>query len=482
MKEDAVPLAESPNLSRVDHIVVLMLENRSFDHMLGYLSLEGGRADINGLGAGMGNSHGGQVYAPRHLTATKMESKALDPDHSGGATDRQINSGQMDGFVESYAATLASRNVPNADPGAIMGYFNAADVPVYDHFAGQFCVCDGWHSSVPGATWPNRLYAVAGAADGSRDDRHGLPPLYNKASFVRHLDAKQVPWRWYSYDPGTLRCVDSSYLIGHHEHFAYVDKVKLHWTTQLEELVVIDEDSSSFLEDAVRGNLPAVSWIDPNFNDLNLVGEPSNDDHPPSDVQEGQELVFRVYNALATGPLWEKTLLIVTYDEHGGFFDHVPPPQAEDDDQVNFGRYGVRVPAMIVSPWVGAASVSHTLFDHTSIIKTILTRFCAAELDQLSPWKSALHWLEEGHPHYMGKRVAAANDLGSLLTEAAARPAPDRAAIGQRLAQRRADMARFAVTSPPTVPASSRPLTDFQTSIAAATAHMRANGLPHGQP
>jgi phospholipase C len=470
----------SPNLSKIDHIVVLMLENRSFDHMLGYLSLEGGRTDIDGLSPDM--PHGGSAHPPHHLTSTAMSGKALDPDHSGAATAKQIDGGLMDGFVDSYAAVLASRQVANPDPGLVMGYYNAADVPVYDHFASQFCVCDHWHSSVPGATWPNRLYAVAGSADGSRDDRHSGPPLYDKPSFVRHLDAKQVSWRWYSYDPGTLRCVDSAYLIGHHEHFAYVDKLKLRWTAKAEELAIIDEDSSSFLEDAVRGRLPSVSWIDPNFCDLNLVGSSSNDDHPPSDIQDGQELVFRVYNALASGPSWDKTMLFVTYDEHGGFFDHVSPPSAEDDDPANFGHYGVRVPAMIVSPWVAAGSVSKTVFDHTSIIKTILSRFCGDELDHLSPFKAALHWLEDGHPHYMGKRVAAAKDLGEVLTEPAPRLPPDRTAIGQALANRRGEVAGFAVQSPPTVPASSQPLSDLQTSIAGATAHLRANGLPHGQP
>src|SRR5579884_2241129 len=196
--------ASTQNLSKIDHVVVLMLENRSFDHMLGYLSLEGGRADIDGLQPGMSNEYNGRRFAPQHLASTKMANKQLDPDHSGEATARQINDGRMDGFVETYASTLASRKVTDVDPGSIMGYFNASDLPVYDHLAGEFCVCDQWHSSVPGATWPNRLYSLAGSADRTRDDK-SPPPLYAKHSFVRHLDAAHVPWRWYSYDPGTLR-------------------------------------------------------------------------------------------------------------------------------------------------------------------------------------------------------------------------------------------------------------------------------------
>ncbi len=476
-----MPGDDAQNLGHIDHIVVLMLENRSFDHMLGYLSLEGGRTDVDGLAAGMANEHAGRRYPVFHLPRNEVASKPLDPDHSGEAAAKQIHGGAMDGFVAAYAETLAKRGVVAADPSPIMGYFNAADLPTYDHLAAEFTICDRWHSSVPGATWPNRLYALTGGADGSLDDRAG-PPLYDKHSFVRHLDAAGVPWRWYSYSPGTLRCADKEYLVGHHDHFAFVDKVKLKWEVKLEDEVVIDEDSSSFLEDAVTGNLAAVSWIDPNFYDLNLVGSPSNDDHPPSDVFEGQELVFRVYNALASGPKWDKTLLIVVYDEHGGFHDHVAPPAAPDDDPVNFGRYGVRVPALIASPWVPRGAVSHTLFDHTSIIKTILQRFCSQELEHLHGFKALAHLLETGHPHYVGKRVDAAAGLGQLLTEATARPAPDRAALGDTLAAHRAAMAAFAVKSPPTVGAASRPLTDHQVHMVLATDHLRRHGLPSGTP
>jgi phospholipase C len=359
------------NLGKVEHIVVLMLENRSFDHMLGYLSLEGGRTDIDGLKAGMSNDAGGHTYPVKHLSATHIPNPKWDPDHSSAATDKQINGGRMDGFAASFAETLAGRGVSDPDPGMVMGYYNASDLPIYDHLAAQFCVCDRWHSSVPGATWPNRLYAVAGSADGSRDDKPKPPPIYAKHSFVRHLDAARVNWRWYTYDVGTLRCVDHEYLLGHHEHFAYVEKSKLPFQVRLEEELLLDEDCASFLEDAQRGRLAPVSWIDPNFKDLNLAHVQSNDDHPPSDVGAGQELVMLVYNALAAGPLWEKTLLLVVYDEHGGFHDHVPPPEAPDDDPATFGRYGIRVPALVVSPWVAPRTVASSLLERSQ--ETVLT-------------------------------------------------------------------------------------------------------------
>ncbi len=481
----AEPDQERDRLARIDHIVVLMLENRSFDHMLGYLSLEHGRSDLDGLRPGLSNRAGGISYEPHRLSATHIPNPSWDPDHSAAATDLQVGGGEMSGFAQSFARTLAHRNVPNPDPGMVMGYYNGADLPVYDHLAANFCICDRWHSSVPGATWPNRLYAVAGNADGSRDDKPTPPPIYDKHSFVRHLDHAGVSWRWYTYDVGTLRCVDQHYRVGHHDRFAYVDKPKLPWQTALEEELIVDEDAASFVEDAQRGRLAAVSWIDPNFKDLNLAHAQTNDDHPPSDVQDGQELVFLIYNALASGPpeAWGRTLLLIVYDEHGGFFDHVAPPEAPDDDPQNFGRYGIRVPAIVVSPWVGAGSVSHTLFDHTSIIKTILTRFCPAELDKPGGLNKLARWMEHGHPHYVGTRTAGANDLGELLTEPAPRQVPGRDALVQWVVGRHAERARRLATAPVPFPAEQRVFTDLQRSMLAAERHLRTDAhLPWGQP
>jgi phospholipase C len=467
-------------LGHIEHIVVLMLENRSFDHMLGYLSLKGGRRDVDGLKPGMSNLADGVEYAVAHETATHIPNPSWDPDHSGEATDLQIGGGRMDGFAESFARTLASRGVTDPDPGMVMRYYNAADLPVYDHLAEHFCVCDRWHSSVPGATWPNRLYAVAGAADGSRDDKK--PPIYDRQSFVRHLDHAGVSWRWYTYDFGTLRCVDHEYLLGDRGRFAYVDKPKLPFETALEEEPLVDENSASFIEDAQLGNLARVSWIDPNFKDVNLAHIQSNDDHPPSDVGDGQELAFLVYNALASGSNWDQTLLLIVYDEHGGFHDHVPPPQAPDDDPATFGRYGIRVPAIVVSPWVTPGSVCNTLFDHTSIIHTILKRFCPVELERQSGLAETVHWLEEGHPHYMGKRVARANDLGVLLTDTRAAAIPDRTKLIDWYTSRQTDRARKLATDPVSFPAEERVFTDLQRSMLAAGKHIRDAGLPAGQP
>jgi phospholipase C len=471
------------NLERIEHIVVLMLENRSFDHMLGYLSLEKGRADIEGLTPGLQNLHNETAYPIRHLDRTAFDPDE-DPDHSDHAVAVQINGGKMDGFATAFAELLAKRKFAG-DPGLVMGYYNGSDLCVYDHLAEHFCICDHWHASVPGATWPNRLYAITGQADNTRDDPpQPEPPLYDKPSFVRHLDANNVSWRWYSYDPGTLRFADAHYALGHYHHFAYVDKTKLHWKAKLTEWPVIDETSSSFLEDAATENaLPSVAWIDPNFKDGRLFGGISNDDHPPSDIWHGQELAFSIYNALASGPNWSKTLLIITYDEHGGFYDHIPPPAASDDNPNTFGHYGVRVPALIVSPFVGEGIANKTLFDHTTIIKTILLRFAPQALQQRPTSMPRLleRLIHAGKPHPVGKRVAAANHLGSLLTEATPRTAPDRTALAELVASRNADRARQAIENAHDPP-KPVPLTDLQSRVALAAGHLRKRGLPPAQP
>jgi phospholipase C len=465
------------NLGQVDHIVVLMLENRSFDHLLGYLSLEGNHGDVDGLRAEFANEHGGRSYPVHHLGSTAI---ADDPDHSASSVDLQVGGGRMDGFVTSFAETLARRGVRDGDAGRVMGYYNGADVPVYDHLANEFAICDRWFSSVPGATWPNRLYAMCGRAAGSRDDLPPhLPPLYNQPSFVRHLDAAGISWRWYSFEAGTLRFADAHYCLGHHDRFAFFSTENLNWKTRLE--TRMDTHAASFLQDAAGGALPSVAWIDPNFSNFNPIGFQPNDDHAPADIKDGQELVLAVYHALATGPRWEKTLLIIFYDEHGGFFDHVPPPEAADDDPQVFGRYGVRVPALIVSPWVEPRSVSHTLFDHTSIIKTILLRFCPDALNQPKRHRGPVARLTRaGRPRFMGTRVAQANDLAELLTRTAPRPAPARYALIQDAAARAAARTQDAPVDKYAL--ARRPGTDLQIRIAVANRELRRRGHPQDRP
>jgi phospholipase C len=391
-------------LDRVEHIVVLMMENRSFDHMLGYLRLSGRRPELEGLKPEMENTYhdkggkfpmyDGQSFPVHELPDTKMK-KSQDPPHGGSEVDGQLDGadGENKGFVQVY---MDKRGGPaEVHPNDVMGYHTEHHLPVYDHLSEKFLVCDHWFSSVPGATFPNRLYSVAGHADGKRDNIS--PPIYKLHSFVRHLDAAKVSWGWFSHDAAPiLWAIDNEYPFDHlfNEHVAWFDG---HWRPP--------HLTHTFIQRAAAGKLPSVSWIDPSFADFRhgvfrLLAPPSNDDHPPSDVLAGQNLVLKVYDALASSPAWKKTLLLITYDEHGGFFDHVPPPKnPPDDDPTTFSRYGARVPAIVVSPFVGQRSFSHELFDHASIIKTILLRFCRDATTIPN----------------MGKRVSAAQNLGVLL-------------------------------------------------------------------
>lgn len=434
------------NLKKIEHIVVLMMENRSFDHMLGYLKLENGRTDVDGLTAGMSNTFGNKTFRVRLLPQPFFE-KGQDPCHEGGCVDEQL-AGNNGGFVSNYF-----KKHGNTGDGLVMGYYNASALPVYDHLARHFCICDRWFSPVPGATWPNRLYAVTGRADGSRNNKR--VPLYDLPSFLRHLDANKVSWRWYSHDFASLRLTDAKFRIGRNKNFAFFDRRTIFGDT-------------SFFEDASSGKLAPVSWIDPFYGHLNRARQ--NDDHPPANVMAGQELALQLYNAVVTSPKWEKTLLVITYDEHGGMFDHVQPPPAEDDSP-SFRRYGVRVPAFVVSPFVERGKASSMLFDHTSIIKTILLKFCRKP---------------DGSIPNMGARVTNANHLGHLLTLADARPATPVSAFQHlidRIAQWRAEtfrggmrqLAMNAVEPPP-------PANELQEGMDAARRYLRKRGLPEGQP
>jgi phospholipase C len=441
-----VPGGPTDNLEKIDHIVVLMMENRSFDHMLGYLKLEGSNPEVNGLDVGMANTHDLASFPVHHLASTVFEH---DPGHQGDAVAVQL-SNDNGGFVDNYASIHEQD-----DPGLIMGYHNASAVPVYDHLVRHFCVCDSWFCSVPGATWPNRLYSLTGQSP-TKDNKR--VPIYDYPSFVRHLDAANVSWRWYAHDMATLRLIDGRYRVGRGSNFFWFDRRTL-------------VNPTTFLDHAASGDLAAVSWIDPNFVDYSVTGpRESNDDHPPSDVMAGQDLALKLYNAVVNSPAWPRTLLVFVYDEHGGFYDHVQPENAADD-KPSFQSYGVRVPAIIVSPFVERGKVSHKVFDHTSIIKTILLRFCRRP---------------DGAIPDMGARVNNAEHLGSLLTLDTSRdPTPVTAYqhLIERVAQWRAEgfKQRTMRQSRGRAPVQ-REVTEFQKGIEEARKQLRREGLPEGQP
>jgi len=496
------PLPEDEALRRlqgVKHIVVLMMENRSFDQMLGFLQNEG--LDVEGIAGAKpnfdkdGNEYKPFEWGPGETTPPippGHKPKILDPCHSPSCVENQLRD-ENGGFVRNFAHTRKDENgnAVELSPEFLkvpMGHFGAGHLPVYRHLAHNFCVCDRWHSSIPGDTWPNRLYSLAGREGPSighkpgllgelLKDVKGLPvigglsgaPIFEVEAFTRQLHDSQ--WRWYSHDPATLRAADGSYRDFKHlkrDNFAYFNRKKIGLVTEGLEAGIVTHDS--FLDDAAKGELRDVSWIDPNFIDLSVLDPSSNDDHPPSDVKAGQALVLEIYEALASSPNWEDTVLVIVYDEHGGFYDHVAPPPV--NDRSGYETLGVRVPALIVGPRV-SPSVCHETFEHTSLIKTILQRFAANPDHAIGA---------------MPERVQRAPNLGVLLEAEPRTDLEPRDQLHEEMAnwRRGARRERRAGDRKPSesFDGAGHPLElhDFQHEFAQFALAMRDAGLPSGQP
>ena len=388
------PATTQGNLHKVKHIVLVMMENRSFDHMLGYLSREGGRSDIEGLKwespthSTQFNYYMGQYYYPYVLTDTQViKSEPVGPDHSHESVKGQMCDGMMH-FVADYA----ERKVGN-DPAqlqVVMGYYTGVQLPVYDMLAREYGVCDHWFSSHPGPTWPNRFVAMTG--DLNRDS-YGEPevntPLYSDftpseaLTLFDHLSARGVTWKYFQQRESMMRAFTK-------------------YSFDMVNVVEYSDAVQGFLATVKNGQLPSFTWIDPLFGDLPAgVGSPQdNDDAPPSDLKFGQQFIQEVYSTLfsSVNPNWADTMMIVVYDEHGGFYDHVDPPDnATPLLGQNSGKLGPRVPAFVISSYTPAGLALKDTYDHGSIAATVLRRFC-------SP-----------HPPEMGPRVAAARDLRDAL-------------------------------------------------------------------
>jgi phospholipase C len=379
--------ANGPNRGgrAVDHIVVLMMENRSFDHMLGYLKLERGRADIDGLTSETVNTNpvpGSQ--SPQGIHRLEHPIILIDPDHSHGGTLLQVAAGAMTGFVQSY---LGRKPAPG-DERLVMGFYNDFHVGVFDQFAREYKICDRWFCSHPGPTYPNRFISLSGSTPSINNLKldGDLAGAVKTDTIFDILTRHGISWTYVESNIAFLRMFDRH----------RVD----------EENIV---QRRAFFEQLQSGPLPAVTWIDPNFGELEIDRE-KNDDHPPADIRMGQNLIADIYRELSSDTeRWRKTLFIVTYDEHGGFYDHVPPhglngqgPPVHKIHPDGETFLGCRVPAFLISPLVGRGLVTHEIYDHTSILKTILLNFIGPEATT---------------QELLGQRVDAANDLlGELLS------------------------------------------------------------------
>jgi phospholipase C len=361
------PPVYTPGGSRIEHVIVLMMENRSFDHMLGALKAVDAR--IDGLTGNEGNPDTTGSTAKVQSLANFQGQLVPDPDHYFQAVNLQVFGGDaipgraanMQGFVKSYFDQQPDVNHSHV----IMFYFTPDKLPVLATLATEFAVCDHWFSSVPGPTFPNWAFAHYGTSFGQigMDVINRRGPY--RSIFQRLINGGRTA-KIYYYDKTSAGIgVFGLMKLGPQMFGTFSD----------------------FLADTAAGNLPDYSFVEPSYTDHEGPDGafiPASDQHPDHNVQQGEIFMATVYMAIHTNPdLWKSSVLVITYSNHGGIYDHVPPPKATPDgfvappDQTGtgmpfaFDRLGVRVPAVIVSPWIPRGTVDHTIYDHASIMRKI---------------------------------------------------------------------------------------------------------------
>jgi phospholipase C len=375
---------------RIKHVVVLMLENRSFDHFFGFTPAPQGQSIDGLLGSGAGHFNLLDPAKPESASNPRFTVGRAAPDavhdkmgppHSYHGTSTQLcnqSSGpdaahpvHNNGFVRAYKDDLL-RRVHNLDKNVVsevMQSFTSAHLPAIQKLAAEFCLCDHWHCEVPGPTMPNRMYVHAATSEG-----------YVHNAFSREFDSKTV------------------YELFQEKHLSWA--TYFHDLNEVLQFKKLPRDADHFRRfeqrwaaDVRTGALPSYSFILPRFMNKKATNgspaQPANSQHAPEDVRFGELLIADVYDALAANAaLWRQTLLIVTYDEHGGFYDHVAPPApVPNPDGINspnpddastfsvpafaFDRLGLRVPCVLASPWIEPGVVEHRQLQHTSIIQTV---------------------------------------------------------------------------------------------------------------
>lgn len=322
--------------------VFMMMENRSYDHYLGARSLEGLPGD--GLVAGMSNpdldGNPVEIYPADPSIAGMC---VADPPHGWDSSRVQMAAGENSGFVVAHQER---HGLGAVEP---MAYMTRETVPVHWALADAYTSCDRWFCSVLGPTLPNRFYWHAATSNGAMANLEVLDAFEGVPSIYHRLNEAGIEWAYYYGDLPVLAFVQDLEKEGRIRRFV------------------------EFLRDAEQGLLPPIVYIDPSFS--------GNDDHPPHHPRAGQQLIGAVYTALANSPQWKNCMLVVTYDENGGFYDHVAPPTAPDDNaELGFDQLGFRVPTVVAGPYVKQGYVSSVTYDHTSALKHIENEFGVAPL------------------------------------------------------------------------------------------------------
>jgi phospholipase C len=383
----------------IQHIIVLMLENNSFDRMLGCMKAV--RPEVEGPRPPEMNPFTNPDYPDSTRLFTQLpgaeRTVAVDPGHDLDDVLRQINKGDCKGFVSDFVQHCPQ--APEAERYQIMDYFKLGDLPALHALAQNYLICDHWFSSVPGPTWPNRFFVHSGTSLGHVDMPGGVfhPALhcYDQPTVYQRLHDKNVSWRIYYGD------VPQSLVM----------------TTQLQ-FPLNYRRMDRFAADVAGAaiDFPQYVFIEPCY-----FGAGQNDQHPPTDVMHGEALIADVYNSLrANEELWASTLLVLIYDEHGGFFDHVAPPATIAPDthtaQFGFDALGVRVPALLISPWVDPGVFS-AILDHTSLLKYVTDKWSlgplGARVTQAASLADAIgrSTAREDCPLSVARPAAQSNDL-----------------------------------------------------------------------
>jgi phospholipase C len=374
-------------VERIKRVIVLMMENRSFDHVLGALQGVDGATDAN-----VNKDAAGNVFAQTQRDNFASPIK-LDPKHEFTNVQVQLGTetqGQypMSGFVVDAQATAAATSgyaalAPAAQRAvvqSVMDYFSYGSLPALHTLAKQFMICDQWFASVPGPTWPNRFFAMMGSCHGQLQMPAG--PL-NAIVSVRAIADQIGKDSIFSVLTAVTHQIYSDYLVP---------------LSILLKGAGTRAPIAQFEQDVDSGALPQFSWIEPDFSS-NLAH--ANSQHPPENVLRGDSLIARIYDKLRTSALWGETLLVIVHDEHGGFYDHVPPAatQSADDSPshpaFDYSYTGVRVPCVLVSPWVNRG-VSSEIYDHTSLLAFLCDQFGLP-----------------GQKSLLGRRTAAADHFGT---------------------------------------------------------------------
>jgi phospholipase C len=352
--------AGTDTIPQVEHIVVLMMENHSYDNRLGMLfrpGADGFRIGRNGLPTAANPYPNGQVqHAFRMPTTCQLSAR---PSQEWTASHNAYDNGRMDGFVSTPIDPLTTEIVG----GVAMGYWQAEDQPFYYSLYRHFPIADRYFCSVLGQTFPNRRYLLAATSIGQIDDTTpALTDYPANGTIFDELDKHGITWKNY-----TSSAVPTS------SSLALFPQLYLKNATTK---IVLDTE---FFTDAAAGTLPNYCLVEPDY------GHQSEEN--PQNIAVGEEFAASVVNAVINGPAWDRTALLLTYDEHGGYYDHVPPPAAIPPDSIGpdlvpgengfdgFARYGFRVPFALVSPWARKDFVSHDVYDHTSILKLVETKW-----------------------------------------------------------------------------------------------------------